>query len=177
MYGHALLNSLCLLTWAEQPCQSQLYHNVDFPGADFKVLFTSSDEECQRVCTQDPHCRFFTFANSVFTPENIRYNWVTWCFIQFKQVADLEAEFMSVVEINLSEVWDRHNVLFSYTWVWVRATDIVRLHRLSSFPCDEWLQWIHPMRKEVDLCRQNIAGSNIKWWCCFFVLSQIQMSP
>ena len=176
MYGHALLNSLCLLTWAEQPCQSQLYHNVDFRGADYKFLFTSSDEECQRVCTQDPHCRFFTFANSVFTAENIRYNWVTWCFIQFKQVADLEAEFMSVVEINLSEVWDRHNVLFSYTWVWVRATDIVRLHRLSSFPCDEWLQWIHPMRRE-DLCRQNIAGSNIKWWCCFFVLSQTQMSP
>ena len=76
IYGHALLNSLCLLTWAEQPSQSQLYKNVDFPGADYKSLFTSSDAECQRVCTQDPGCRFFTFVNDVFTPETIRYNWV-----------------------------------------------------------------------------------------------------
>ncbi|XP_047200199.1 coagulation factor XI-like, partial [Hippoglossus stenolepis] len=57
----------------EQPSRSQLYHNVDFLGANYKSLFTSSDEECQRVCTQDPHCRFFTFVNGVFTPETIRY--------------------------------------------------------------------------------------------------------
>ncbi|XP_060948418.1 coagulation factor XI-like [Limanda limanda] len=55
----------------EQPCQSQLYQNVDFLGADYKFFFTSSDEECHRVCTQDPHCRFFTFVNGVFTPETI----------------------------------------------------------------------------------------------------------
>ncbi|XP_019946465.2 coagulation factor XI-like [Paralichthys olivaceus] len=56
-----------------QQCQSQLYQNVDFLGADYRSLFTSSDEECQRVCTQDPDCRFFTFVNGIFTPENIRY--------------------------------------------------------------------------------------------------------
>ncbi|XP_062265316.1 coagulation factor XI-like [Platichthys flesus] len=58
----------------EQPCQSQLYQNVDFLGADYKFSFTSNDEECHRICTQDPHCRFFTFVNGLFTPETlIRY--------------------------------------------------------------------------------------------------------
>ena len=76
MYGHALPNSLCPLTWSEQPCWPQLYQNVNFLWADYKSLFTSSDDECQRVCTQDPHCRFFTFVNDAFTPEKIRYNLV-----------------------------------------------------------------------------------------------------
>ncbi|XP_053303202.1 coagulation factor XI [Pleuronectes platessa] len=62
----------------EQPCQSQLYQNVDFPGADYKSFFTSSVEECQKVCTQDPHCRFFAFMNGVYTPENTRYR----CFLK-----------------------------------------------------------------------------------------------
>ncbi|XP_060948416.1 coagulation factor XI-like isoform X2 [Limanda limanda] len=57
----------------EQPCRSQLYKNVDFLGADYKSLFTSSDEECHRVCTQDPHCRFFTFVNDAFRLSDIRY--------------------------------------------------------------------------------------------------------
>ncbi|XP_053302483.1 plasma kallikrein [Pleuronectes platessa] len=55
----------------EQPCQSQLYQNVDFLGSDYKFFFTSSGEECHRICTEDPHCRFFTFANGVFTPSTI----------------------------------------------------------------------------------------------------------
>ncbi|XP_060949305.1 uncharacterized protein LOC133026426 [Limanda limanda] len=76
----------------EQPCRSQLYKNVDFLGADYKQLFTSSDEECHRVCTQDPHCRFFTFVNDAFRPSSIRYNWVP----------DLEAEFVSGQD-NLSD--------------------------------------------------------------------------
>ncbi|XP_047200198.1 coagulation factor XI-like [Hippoglossus stenolepis] len=59
----------------QQPDRSQLYQNMDFLGPNYKSLFTSSDEECQRVCTQDRHCRFFTFVNGVFTPETIRYNW------------------------------------------------------------------------------------------------------
>uniref|UniRef100_A0A4W6DGQ8 Apple domain-containing protein n=1 Tax=Lates calcarifer TaxID=8187 RepID=A0A4W6DGQ8_LATCA len=54
-------------------CLSQVYQNVDFFGADYRALFTSDHEECQRVCTQDPQCQFFTFVNDIFTSENIRY--------------------------------------------------------------------------------------------------------
>ncbi|XP_061520931.1 coagulation factor XI-like [Phycodurus eques] len=62
-----------------QPCLSRVYPNVDFPGADYRVLFTADYEECQRVCTEDPFCQFFTFVNDVFTPEKIRYK----CHLKF----------------------------------------------------------------------------------------------
>ncbi|XP_054619410.1 coagulation factor XI-like [Dunckerocampus dactyliophorus] len=62
-----------------QPCLSRVYQNVDFLGADYRTLFTADYEECQRVCTQDPSCQFFTFVNGVFTPENIRYK----CHLKF----------------------------------------------------------------------------------------------
>ncbi|XP_041812062.1 coagulation factor XI-like isoform X2 [Chelmon rostratus] len=62
-----------------QPCLSQVYPNVDFLGADYRTLFTADHEECQRVCTQDPACQFFTFVNGLFTPEKIRYK----CHLKF----------------------------------------------------------------------------------------------
>ncbi|XP_076610671.1 coagulation factor XI-like [Chaetodon auriga] len=62
-----------------QPCLFQVYENVDFLGADYQTLFTANYEECQRVCTQDPACQFFTFVNGVFTPEKIRYK----CHLKF----------------------------------------------------------------------------------------------
>uniref|UniRef100_A0A3Q2YLY3 Coagulation factor XI-like n=1 Tax=Hippocampus comes TaxID=109280 RepID=A0A3Q2YLY3_HIPCM len=62
-----------------QPCLSRVYPNVDFLGADYRTLFTSDYEECQRVCTKDPFCQFFTFINGVFTPENYRYK----CHLKF----------------------------------------------------------------------------------------------
>uniref|UniRef100_A0A8C2WGC0 Apple domain-containing protein n=1 Tax=Cyclopterus lumpus TaxID=8103 RepID=A0A8C2WGC0_CYCLU len=62
-----------------QPCLPQLYHNVDFPGADYRSLFTADYEECQRACTQDHGCQFFTFVNVGYTSENIRYK----CHLKF----------------------------------------------------------------------------------------------
>ncbi|XP_071357289.1 coagulation factor XI-like isoform X2 [Trachinotus anak] len=61
------------------PCLSRVYQNVDFFGADYRSLFTANYEECQRVCTQDPYCQFFTFVNDSFTPEKIRYK----CHLKF----------------------------------------------------------------------------------------------
>lgn len=62
-----------------EPCLSQVYQNVDFLGADYRSLFTSDYEECQRACTQDPSCQFFTFVNGVFKVERIRYK----CHLKF----------------------------------------------------------------------------------------------
>ncbi|KAK9527261.1 hypothetical protein VZT92_015913 [Zoarces viviparus] len=62
-----------------QPCLPQLYHNVDFNGADYQSLFTADYDECQRACTQDPACQFFTFINGVYTTESIRYK----CHLKF----------------------------------------------------------------------------------------------
>ncbi|XP_074469213.1 plasma kallikrein-like [Sebastes fasciatus] len=62
-----------------QPCLPRVYHDTDFPGADYRQLFTADYEECQRACTQDQSCQFFTFVNGVFTPEKIRYK----CHLKF----------------------------------------------------------------------------------------------
>ncbi|XP_074543408.1 coagulation factor XI-like [Halichoeres trimaculatus] len=62
-----------------EPCLSQVYQNVDFFGADYRTFFTADYESCQRACTQDPSCQFFTFVNDVFVPENIRHK----CHLKF----------------------------------------------------------------------------------------------
>ncbi|XP_039677203.1 plasma kallikrein-like isoform X2 [Perca fluviatilis] len=55
-----------------EPCLSKVYQNVDFFGADYRALFTADSEECQRACTQDPACQFFTFINEAFKTVDIR---------------------------------------------------------------------------------------------------------
>ncbi|CAJ1083764.1 coagulation factor XI-like [Xyrichtys novacula] len=62
-----------------QPCLSNVYQNVDFNGDDYRSFFTGDQEGCQRACTQDPYCQYFTYANDVHTPENIRYK----CHLKF----------------------------------------------------------------------------------------------
>ncbi|KAF6723057.1 Coagulation factor XI [Oryzias melastigma] len=56
-----------------EPCLSQVYQNVDFHGEDYRFLFTNDYGECQRVCTQDPACQFFTFLDGDFITQEIRY--------------------------------------------------------------------------------------------------------
>ncbi|KAL4629476.1 coagulation factor XI-like [Arapaima gigas] len=53
-------------------CLSKVYHGVDFPGADFLTLFTDTYEQCQKVCTKDPGCQFFTFTTKDFQPPQYR---------------------------------------------------------------------------------------------------------
>uniref|UniRef100_A0A3Q1H8P6 Apple domain-containing protein n=1 Tax=Anabas testudineus TaxID=64144 RepID=A0A3Q1H8P6_ANATE len=62
-----------------KPCLSKVYWNTDFTGADYRAHFTPNYEECQRVCTNDPGCQFFTFANDIYGSENIRYK----CHLKF----------------------------------------------------------------------------------------------
>uniref|UniRef100_A0A3B3ZPQ5 Apple domain-containing protein n=1 Tax=Periophthalmus magnuspinnatus TaxID=409849 RepID=A0A3B3ZPQ5_9GOBI len=53
------------------PCLDQLYPDLDFPGADYRSLFTPDYEECRRACTHDPSCQFFTWVNGQFSNEKI----------------------------------------------------------------------------------------------------------
>uniref|UniRef100_A0A667WRI5 Coagulation factor XI-like n=1 Tax=Myripristis murdjan TaxID=586833 RepID=A0A667WRI5_9TELE len=61
------------------PCLSQVYQNMDFPGADYRSLFTADYEECQRACTNDPFCQFFTFVSGTYTEKPTRYK----CYLKF----------------------------------------------------------------------------------------------
>ncbi|XP_030002852.1 coagulation factor XI-like [Sphaeramia orbicularis] len=60
-------------------CFSTVYQNMDFLGADYQFLFTADYEECQRACTHDPACQFFTFANGDFSDTKIRHK----CHLKF----------------------------------------------------------------------------------------------
>ncbi|KAK7896217.1 hypothetical protein WMY93_021542 [Mugilogobius chulae] len=61
------------------PCFNQRYANRDFPGADYKSLFTADYAECQQACTQDHGCQFFTWINRLYPNENIRFK----CHLKF----------------------------------------------------------------------------------------------
>ncbi|XP_026156339.1 coagulation factor XI-like [Mastacembelus armatus] len=64
--------SLKPCTLDSMPCLFKVYQNVDFLGADYRALFTADYEECQRVCTHEPGCQFFTFINENFNQASIR---------------------------------------------------------------------------------------------------------
>ncbi|KAK7896218.1 hypothetical protein WMY93_021543 [Mugilogobius chulae] len=61
------------------PCFDQKYSNRDFPGADYRSLFTADYKECQKACTQDPGCQFFTWFNPLYPDVTLRYK----CALKF----------------------------------------------------------------------------------------------
>ncbi|GLD74732.1 plasma kallikrein-like protein [Lates japonicus] len=61
------------------PDPSRSINTWTFYGADYRQLFTADYEECQRACTHDPACQFFTFLTDDFTPEKYRYK----CHLKF----------------------------------------------------------------------------------------------
>lgn len=61
------------------PCFPEVYPNLDFFGADYRTLFTPDYDECQRVCTHEPGCQFFTWVNGLFENKNTRYK----CYLKF----------------------------------------------------------------------------------------------
>ncbi|XP_055081361.1 coagulation factor XI-like [Periophthalmus magnuspinnatus] len=69
----------------QAPCLDQLYPDLDFPGADYRSLFTPDYEECRRACTHDPSCQFFTWLNGQFSNEKIRYK----CHLKFSWTVPL----------------------------------------------------------------------------------------
>uniref|UniRef100_A0A8C8DNE1 Apple domain-containing protein n=1 Tax=Oryzias sinensis TaxID=183150 RepID=A0A8C8DNE1_9TELE len=62
-----------------QPCLSQVYENVDFVGADYTSFFTADHEDCQKACTQDPSCQFFTYVKQDPKQKNVRNK----CFLKY----------------------------------------------------------------------------------------------
>jgi len=61
-------------------CLPTVYEDIDFYGADYRFLFTADYEQCQRTCTQEPGCEFFTFVSGLYRNEpEIRYK----CHLKF----------------------------------------------------------------------------------------------
>ncbi|KAL7382746.1 hypothetical protein ABVT39_027188 [Epinephelus coioides] len=79
LHGHTSGFSLKPCNPDPKSCLRGVYHHVDFPGADFRTLFTANYEECQRECTRDPACQFFTFIKGNYRDERTRYK----CYLKF----------------------------------------------------------------------------------------------
>nr|XP_015204206.1 PREDICTED: coagulation factor XI-like [Lepisosteus oculatus] len=64
-----------------EECLSRVYRDVDFPGADYRFLFTDNYEDCQSACTDDPYCQFFTYLNDTYANAAIRQK----CFLKYSR--------------------------------------------------------------------------------------------
>ncbi|XP_029412254.1 plasma kallikrein isoform X2 [Nannospalax galili] len=52
-------------------CHRDIYKGIDMRGSNFNISKVKSVEECQKLCTNNIHCQFFTFAMQTF--HNVEY--------------------------------------------------------------------------------------------------------
>ncbi|KAM9194658.1 plasma kallikrein [Dugong dugon] len=55
-------------------CHRGVYKDIDMRGANFNVSKVKSVEECQKRCTNNIHCHFFTYATQTFPRAEFRNN-------------------------------------------------------------------------------------------------------
>ncbi|KAM8786311.1 plasma kallikrein-like [Rhynchonycteris naso] len=55
-------------------CHRDIYEGIDMRGANINVSKVESVEECQKRCTNNIHCKFFTFAMQTFHNAEYRNN-------------------------------------------------------------------------------------------------------
>ncbi|XP_072920642.1 uncharacterized protein [Hemitrygon akajei] len=61
------------LSQDSEACYRQIFDGLDFPGNDFHQSVVEDEHSCQRKCTEEPHCQFFTFVKKEFHNEVQRY--------------------------------------------------------------------------------------------------------
>ncbi|XP_006834572.1 PREDICTED: plasma kallikrein [Chrysochloris asiatica] len=55
-------------------CHQDIYKGIDMKGVNFNVSKVRSVEECQKSCTNNIHCHFFTYATETFHNAAFRNN-------------------------------------------------------------------------------------------------------
>ncbi|XP_075840661.1 plasma kallikrein [Microtus pennsylvanicus] len=55
-------------------CHQDLYEGLDMRGSNFNISKANSVEECQKLCTNNIHCQFFTYATNAFHRPEYRNN-------------------------------------------------------------------------------------------------------
>ncbi|XP_015242650.1 PREDICTED: plasma kallikrein-like, partial [Cyprinodon variegatus] len=85
-----------------RPCFSQVFQNVDFLGADYRALFTPDYQECQRVCTKDPGCQFFTFLSVDYSNQDLRLKSVSPEHCQVLCSANPQCTYFSFSSVDFS---------------------------------------------------------------------------
>ncbi|XP_058233639.1 coagulation factor XI-like isoform X2 [Hemibagrus wyckioides] len=60
-------------------CLSSTYQGIDFTGSDYVQLTLNTSDDCQKQCTSDPDCAFFSFTTKTFPDAESRNK----CFLKF----------------------------------------------------------------------------------------------
>ncbi|XP_012879412.1 PREDICTED: plasma kallikrein [Dipodomys ordii] len=55
-------------------CHRNIYENIDMRGSNFNISKVTSPEECQKLCTNNILCHFFTYATQTFPNAEYRNN-------------------------------------------------------------------------------------------------------
>ena len=50
------------------------YEELDFRGSDIKFELMENTQTCQKTCTEDPNCQFYTYVNENFSDRNYWYS-------------------------------------------------------------------------------------------------------
>uniref|UniRef100_H0V4A7 Kallikrein B1 n=1 Tax=Cavia porcellus TaxID=10141 RepID=H0V4A7_CAVPO len=130
--GHSLKQCGHLIS----ACHRDVYEGMDMRGVNFNVSKVKSVEECQKLCTNNIHCQFFTYATQMFG--NARYR--NDCLLKqsttgtptsIKMVNNVISGF-SLKPCALSEFGCRMN-LFQHTAF--SDTDVARVITPDAFVC------------------------------------------
>lgn len=49
------------------------YEGVDFPGSDIGFEVMEDAENCQRACTNNVNCQFYTYVSDEYSNPELRY--------------------------------------------------------------------------------------------------------
>lgn len=58
---------------AYSSCFTTIFAGLDFPGNDYRQYLVEDEHICQRECTEEPDCQFYTFANGLYQNSRQRY--------------------------------------------------------------------------------------------------------
>uniref|UniRef100_A0A8C9DJY8 Plasma kallikrein n=1 Tax=Prolemur simus TaxID=1328070 RepID=A0A8C9DJY8_PROSS len=117
-------------------CHQDTYKGIDMRGANINVSKVNSVEECQKWCTNNIHCQFFTYATPAFSSAEYRNN----CLLKQSpsgtptsiKVVDNVVSGFSLKPCALSEIGCHmdifQNVAFS-------DTDVARVLTPDAFVC------------------------------------------
>ncbi|KAK3532572.1 hypothetical protein QTP86_024164 [Hemibagrus guttatus] len=63
-----------------ETCLSSTYQDIDFTGSDYVQLTLNNSDDCQKQCTSDPDCAFFSFTTKTFPHAESRNK----CFLKYR---------------------------------------------------------------------------------------------
>ncbi|XP_066489000.1 coagulation factor XI-like [Tiliqua scincoides] len=62
-------------------CSKNLHEGLDMQGTNYKITTEESYQQCQKLCTNEKHCQFFTYTSASFHTSAHRSK----CFLKFSR--------------------------------------------------------------------------------------------